>query len=334
MERTLEALRRAPGVTSAGATTGIPFESEYSDSVILAEGYAMQPGESLVSPTQIVVTPGYFETMGVRLASGRYFDSRDKHGAVRTVIVDEKLARKFWPNQNPLGRRMYQPRDANNLTKVDEKTEWLTVVGVVKPVRLTDLAGDKDQVGIYYFPYAQSPSISFTIAAATATGDAGALRQAFRSVDPELALFNVASMDERQEASLASRRTSMTLSVGLGALALFLSAMGIYGVLAYLVVLRSREIGIRVALGSTAAGVLRLVLREGMVLAGFGLALGLGGALAMRRAIQNEIYGVKPFDPLVLASAIGVLALVTLAACAWPARRAMRVDPVVVLNQP
>jgi ABC-type antimicrobial peptide transport system permease subunit len=152
-------------------------------------------------------------------------------------------------------------------------------------------------------------------------------------IDPELALFDVKTMGERAALSMSSRRTSLMLALAFGGLALFLSAIGIYGVLAYLVAQRRREIAIRVALGSTAAGVVRLVLREGLVLVAIGLAAGFAGAAGLQRAVANQIYGVRPLDPLVIGGVTVLLGTIALAACALPARRAARVDPVEVLKE-
>jgi ABC-type antimicrobial peptide transport system permease subunit len=151
-------------------------------------------------------------------------------------------------------------------------------------------------------------------------------------LDPDLAVFNVHSMSERIDLSLASRRTSMLLANAFGGVALFLATLGIYGVLAYLVAQRTREIGIRVALGSSRIGVLKLVLREGFELVVAGLILGVIGAASLQRAVASEIYGVRPLDPLVLGGVMALLTIVALAACAVPARRAMRVDPIVALR--
>jgi len=334
--RSLEAIRRIPGVTAAGATSNIPFGDHHSDSVIFAEGYVMKPGESLISPRQITVTPGYFEAMGISMARGRAFDERDSDTSPPAVIIDERLARHFWPNRDPLGQRMFTPQDINNLMKTDEHTRWLTVVGVVHDIRLDDLAGNGTPVGVYYFPFAQSPERSFTYAIKS-TSDAAAIASAVRAgiagIDPELALFDAHTMAERAELSMSTRKTPMTLALGFGGLALFLSAIGIYGVLTYLVTQRRREIGIRAALGCTASGIVKLVLSEGLALVGIGLILGVAGAAALRKALENELYGVQPLDPLVIVTVTVVLALVALTACLLPARRATQVDPVIVLNE-
>ena len=334
-DRSLEAIRRIPGVASAGATTGIPFAGKYFDSVIIAEGYVMKPGESLIAPLTVAVTPGYFETMRVPLVRGRYFDERDNESSPRSVIIDERLADKFWPDQDPVGKRMRQPSEPD-LMKADERTEWLTVVGVVRSVRLQNLAGTGNPVGIYYFSFAQTTPRNYTFAIKThqaTTGIAQAVRNAMAQVDPTLVLFDVKTMAERIELSISSRKAAMSLAVGFGGVALFLSGVGIYGVLSYLLAQRRREIGIRIALGSTRTGILRLFLREGIVLVSGGLVLGFAGAAAMRRALENQIYGVHPLDPMVLGAAGTVLATVALSACLWPARQATRIDPMIALNE-
>ncbi len=336
MNRALDSIRGLPGVVSAGATTAIPLGGDYSDSVVVAEGYVMKPSESLVSPRRLAVTPGYFETMNIGLIRGRYFGDEDNASSPPAVIVDEKLARHFWPNHNPIGQRMYQPQSPTNPTKIDKNTRWLKVVGVVRSVRLEDLAGTGSPVGAYYFPYPQFPSHGFTFAIKTATEKSAVeseVRAEVAKIDPELALFDVRTMVERAELSVDSRRTSMMLSLGFGAVALFLSAIGVYGVLAYVVTQRRREIGIRMALGSTPAGVVKLVVREGLLLVVVGLILGLSGTVAMRTAVASQIYGIRPLDPLVLGSVAVLLGIVAVAACVLPAMRALRVDPVTALSE-
>jgi predicted permease len=335
MNRALPAIRAIPGVSLAGATEAIPLGGSHDDSVILAEGYQMKPGESLVSPLNISVTPGYFEALGISTVKGRSFDDRDNQDSPRVIIVDERLAQHFWPGRDPLGRRMYFPGDAKNLLKIDEHTVWMTVVGVARRLRYESLDGSGAPVGAYYLPNSQQPAGGFTFALKTSS-DPGSVVRALRSeiarLDPDLAVFDVHSMSERIDLSLSSRRTSMLLANAFGGVALFLASLGIYGVLAYLVARRTREIGIRVALGSTRAGVLKLVLREGFQLVAIGLVLGVIGAASLQKAVATEIYGVRPLDPFVLASVMALLAIVALAACAVPARRAMRVDPMVALR--
>jgi len=335
LNRALPTVRAIPGVTQAGATDVIPLSGSHNDQVVLAEGYQMKPGESILSPLFMDVSPGYFEAMGISMIKGRSFDERDNETAPRVVIVDEQLAQHFWPNSDPVGRRMFFPGSPQDLLKVDEHTTWLTVVGVARKLRYEHLEEKSGSVGAYYCPIAQDPDNNFTFALKAAGNPESAVRalraEIFR-LDPDLAVFDVHSMAERIDLSLAARKTSMLLANAFGGVALFLAMLGIYGVLAYLVAQRTREIGIRVALGSPRGNILKLVLREGLELVVVGLVLGIVGAASMQKAVASEIYGVRALDPLVLVSVTAVLVIVALAACAVPARRAMRVDPIIALR--
>jgi predicted permease len=336
-DRALGVIRALPGVDAAGITSSLPFGGSYSSSVILAEGYAMGPGESVLSPNLVRVTPGYFEAMGVPLSSGRYFNDGDVQGSPRVVIVDARLAKKFWPKGDAVGRRMYFPNSPQEVGQPGEKTTWLQVVGVVGDVKLYGLTGaENSRVGAAYLPHAQDPARGIGFAVKTA-GDpvvmAGAVREALRIIDPELALYDVLSMPERVDRSLDDRRTPMLLSLAFAAVALVLASIGLYGVLAYQVGQRTREIGVRMALGSQPSGILRLVLGEGAALVGAGLFVGLAGAVALRGVIASQLYGVGALDPRVIAGVAAVLALAALFASVGPARRAARVDPVVALNE-
>src|SRR5204862_35956 len=287
-------------------------------------------------PNQVHVSPAYFETLGVRLTRGRFFDERDAAGAPFTVIVDEKLSRRFWPDQDPIGRRMYLPQDINNLLAITDKTVFLTVVGVIHDIKLADLVGGNGEVGAYYFPIAQVPSRALTYTVKVATDPAalaGSVRETLNQLDPELPVYEMQTMEERTDKSLMTRRSPMLLSLGFGAVALFLSAIGIYGVLAYLVTQRMKEIGIRIALGSSTRGVFELVLREGLMLILTGFVCGAVGAFVVRRSLESQLYGVSVADPVVLAAVTALLAVVAIAACAVPARRATRIDPIVALAQ-
>jgi len=346
----LQRLRALPGVVAAGATDTIPFGGNNNDSVIFAEGYQMKAGESVISPSRVDVTVGYFEAMGVRLARGRFFDGRDVASAARqanadarpkgpaSVIVDETLAKRFWPNQDPIGRRLYQPTDVTkgDLTAINDKTVFHTVVGVIADVKLHDLTEGGKSVGTYYFPIDQDASSALTFAVKTA-GDPLSLTNSVRTVlndiDKQLPVFDTQTMDQRMEKSLVSRKSPVMLSLTFGVVALGLSAIGIYGVLAYLVTQRRKEIGIRIALGSSGRAIFDLVLREGLMLIGAGFAVGAAGALALRKSLESQLFGVSAADPVVLVVVTGILAAVAVAACALPARRATRIDPIVALSE-
>ena len=336
VDRTLQRVRALPGVEAAGGSSNLPFTGDDSSSVVIPEGYQMAPGESVVSPNQLRATPGYFEAMRIPLERGRFFTDADGADAARVVIVDDALARKFWPNADPIGRRMYLPQKPDDVVKPGPGVIWLQVVGVVGSVKLQGLIeGEGARVGAYYFPYAQDPTRGLGLAIRT-SGDpvalTSAVRQSLMDIDPQLALFDVLAMAERVERSLDGRRTPMLLSLAFGGIALLLASVGIYGVLAYQVSQRIREIGIRMALGSDAAAIMRLILREGAGLVGAGLVVGLAGAVALRGVIASQLYAVGPLDPFVIAAVTAMLALTSTIACFGPAQRAARVSPVIALS--
>jgi predicted permease len=334
-DQLLERVRALPGVQATGLTSSIPLGGGFSDSVILAEGYAMAPGESLISPYNSSVSPGYFEGMSIPLKGGRFFNASDNDRAPAVLIIDERLAQRFWKGQDAVGRRMWKPDAPEDLAKgPGPKTRYFTVVGVVGNIKTTGLT-EKEPVGTYYYPLAQNVSRGMTLVARTA-GDpssiVGPIRQVVTSMDPELPFFAVKPMQQRVEESLVSRRTPMMLASLFGGIALFLAAVGIYGVLAFQVAQRRKEIGIRMALGSDGRRIFGLIVTEGLWLLAIGVGVGLGGAFAIRRAMETQLYGVQAMDPVVLAAVTGTLGLVAFLACAVPARRAARIDPLIALN--
>jgi predicted permease len=336
VQRALERLRALPGVVAAAAIDTIPFGDSSSDSVILAEGYQMKPGESLISPNQIVVTPDYFRVMKIPLIEGRFFEENDTEDSRRVVIVDDRLARKFWPNSSPIGRRMWQPGSPEGLIRPDEKAQWFTVVGVVGSTKLRALVDPDERPGAYYFPYTQTPRSGLTFALRTgvdATSLVSSMRRAVSELDSQLPLFDTRTMEERIAESLISRKSPMLLAIGFGGVAIFLAAVGIYGVLAYLVAQRTREIGIRLALGSSMERIFRMILKEGIVILAIGFSLGLAGTVAVGRYVESILYGVRPLDPIVIVSVTLTLGTVALIASILPAWRATRVDPVTALRQ-
>jgi predicted permease len=335
-DRVLQRVRMLPGIDAAGATSNLPFSGDSSSTVIIPEGYRMTPGESLVSPYQYRATAGYFEAMNIPLERGRFFADSDTATSPQVLIIDEALARRFWPNSDPIGKRMYQPQRPEEVVQPSPTTRWLQIVGVVGSVKQQGLVeGEGARVGAFYRPYAQAPSRSLGLAIRTSGDPAritAATREAIAAIDPELSFFDVRTMAARVDRSLDQRRTPMLLSLGFAGIALLLASIGIYGVLAHQVSQRRREIGIRMALGSDAAGVVRLVLREGLVLVGAGLVGGAAGAVALRRAIASELYNVDALDPLVLAAVTLTLAVAAALACLAPARRAARVSPLVAMT--
>ena len=336
IRQAVERIRALPGVTTGGLSATVPFDGNNNDSVILAEGHVMAPGESLVSPGRWQVSAGYFEAMGARLVRGRFFDARDTETSQGVIIIDERLARKFWPNQDPLGHRMRLPTSPEDLKRPPENARWLTVVGVIAEMKSQDLVTGDNRLGAYYLLHAQFPSPNFTFTIRTPgdpNGLVNAARREIAALDPDLPLYDIRTMEERMAESLAIRRSPMLLAAVFAGVALFLAAIGIYGVLAYLVAQRRKELGIRIALGGTARAVFALVLGEGLRLVGAGFVLGLGGAMVLGRSMRSQLYGVGSFDPAVVAIVIAVLGAVAMTACLVPAGRATRIDPVRVLNR-
>ena len=287
----------------------------------------------MISPSQLTISEGYLETMRTRLLRGRTFGAGDTAQAPKRILVDARLAARFWPNLDPIGRRLYQPKDSQHLIP-GPKAEYYTVVGVVESVKLRGLVEGDARLGAYYFPFAQAADHGFALAVRSA-GDplllAAAIRRVVAGIDPELPLYNVKTMSQRTAEALVGRRVPMLLALGFAAVALFLSAVGVYGVLAYQVAQRTREIGIRMALGGTARSISGMVMTESVRMLALGLGIGLAGAFAASQAMRGLLYGVQPMDPAVLATVAVVLGCVALVAAAVPARRAQQIDPAVAL---
>jgi len=335
--RALERVRALPGVEAAGIGDGVPFAGGYSDNVVRAEGRAPSPGDPVFDPAENAVTPGYFAAMHIALRRGRVIDERDTANSPPVVVVDQRLADELWPGKDPIGRRVFFFGDPGPVARI------VTVAGVVENVKQRGLASPDERIGAYYFPYvqnpfpyAQDPRRTLTLVVRTGANPillAPVLRRALAAIDPELPLYDVQTMESRLETSVAGRLAAARLATGFGLAALLLATFGLYGVLAYQVTQRTREIGIRMALGSGSGRVFQLVLREGAALLAIGLALGWVGLFALRRALASELYGITPFEPAVLLGVTLLLGLVALAACAVPARRAARIDPVVALSK-
>ena len=325
LDRVRERARQIPGVSAAGITSNIALSGFESPATVSPADRMGSDVEPLV-PSIVVATPGYFETMGTPLVRGRYFADADREAAARVAILDEHLARRLWPDQDPIGKAIFRGEFGPS-----------TVVGVVREVRLERLAGAIDAIGTAYFPHAQAPPMPrLRWIAIKSTGDTAAvvraLQAAIAEIDPDLPVADVQTMNERTARSLVPQRLATNLATMFAGVALLLSMLGIYGVVTMLVARRTREIGIRMALGSTARGVLRLVLSEALVLIGVGLVLGLGGALAMARVLTGLVFGVRATEPALLGAAALATACAALFACIAPAQRAARVNPVDVLS--
>ena len=328
----LERLRAMPGVIAASGASMVPFSGDINSSAVTPEDWVPQPGESLIAPVNTVVLDGYFETTGIELVRGRTFEPGDLADRMQVAILDEWLAEHFWPGQDPLGKRVAQGvRGVGQ----DDQLVWRTVVGVVKGVKVSDLT-EGTGTGQIYTPYHQDTrtGMYFTVRSdsdpyALAPG----MRSALREIDPDLPLYSVETLEERVAGSLQAERTRSILLAAFALLALFLATIGIYGVLAYSVAQRRAEIGIRMALGSTARNVFTLVLAQGMRMTVAGLVIGLVAALLLSRLLEGMLFGVAASDPLIYAAVAFTLGAVALLACVLPARRAASVNPMITIRE-
>jgi predicted permease len=322
-KRAGERIKTLPGVESAAPTYSLPMSTvALAWEPIVIEGYTPRTEhESIISNVRIVGQE-YFRTMGVPLVEGRLFDDRDRKGEPESVIVDEALAERFWPNESPIGKRM----------KRGGSDAWRTVVGVINDAK--EYSSEKEPPIAVYYPFEQVAARNIYVVVRTTAPlqMAGAITKEIQTVDPELAVFDVSSMEERLHDSLARRRFSMLLLGGFAAVALMLAAIGIYGVMSYSVNQRTHEIGIRMALGAQRTSILRLVIQQAMILVSVGIAIGLAGAFALTRVMSSLLYGVSATDLFTFIVVSVVLGSIALLASYVPARRATKVDPMVALR--
>jgi len=321
----LDALEAVPGVRRAAVSSGVPFgQGNYTTTPFMPVGPSALPPDTSVAIDWRIVSPGYFRTMAIPLLRGRDFSDRDGPGAPLVAIVSQAAARRFWGDADPIGRTL-RPTAAPQRV--------FTVVAVVGDVRSTALNQESPAV---YYPLASRVWPLMDVVVRTDVPAASvlpAIRQTVHDLDPELPLATVRTMDQWLASSAMQPRLSAAIVGVFAAMAVLIAAIGIYGVLAYSVNQRAREIGLRIALGARREGVVRLIVKEGMTVAALGIAAGLIGASALGRAVNSLVYGLAPRDPLTFAGVATVLAIVALAASALPARRAARVDPIVALRE-
>jgi putative ABC transport system permease protein len=320
----LDSLQAAPGVRGAAVSSGLPFgQGNYTTSPLVTSGPSVLPPDTPVPIDWRIVSPGYFAMMGIPLLRGRDLSDADGPQAARVTVVSQETARRFWGDDDPLGRTLKRTADGSTFT----------VVGVVGEVRSTTLNQENPCV---YYPLAARVWPVMDVAVKT-DGDPMALlpmvRRKVRDLDAELPLATVRTMDDWVRNSAAQPRLSASLVGAFAGAAVVIAALGIYGVLAFSVNRRTREIGVRIALGARASSVVRLVVREGMSMAALGIGFGVLGALGLGRAVASLVYGVTPADPATFVLVAAGLAAVSLASCWLPARRAARVDPLVALRE-
>ncbi len=322
----LDRVQALPGVASAGAVSGLPLSAEGGSGTTTIDTQSVPLEDRTPEADQRAVTPGYFKAMGISLVRGRFFEARDTDGAPPVAIVDESLAQVFWPNQDPIGKRLH-PGSAKS------KAPWTTVVGVVRHVRNRTLEA-RSRVEVYW-PEDQMNFSAMTLAI-LASGNpmnlAPTIQREVSAIDPDLPVYRVRTMTEVMGESVARRRLALTLLALFAGLALLLASVGIYGVTSYVVAQSRQEIGLRMALGAGRDDVLRLMMRQGMKTILLGLGIGLVAALALTRWMSGMLFSVRPADPVALGGAAALLMAVALVAIFIPARRAARLNPMEALR--
>src|ERR1041384_7189868 len=326
-DRTLARLSELPGVTAAGATNMIPLDGNGTDRLIEVEGYVPRDTSDMPDAQNRQATPGWFAAMGIPLMRGRLIERSDDEKAARVVVVNEAFAKRFYANGDAIGKRI-------RLGKLTSDFPWATIVGVVGDVR--GFALEEPPLPTMYWPVAQiraPPSLAIVVRTESDPAAlAPAVRDAIAEIDKTQPIYDMQPLDQLVAKSLGQRRFTLTLMVLFGVIALVLSAIGIYGVMAFAVTQRTQEIGIRMALGARAIDVLKMVVGSGMFLALIGVAVGLIGAFALTRLMASLLFGVSPTDLVTFGLVTTGLLMVALLACYLPARRATKVDPLVALR--
>jgi putative ABC transport system permease protein len=327
-----ELLRRVhelPGVEAAGMITFLPLSTSGMKFSFSVEGRNQPSDMQLPFALYRVVSPDYFSALGIPLQRGRLFDSRDSATATPAIIINRHLAEQFWPGEDPTGKRL-------KIGAADSQNPWATVVGVVGNVRQAGLYGE--MLPELYVPYTQErrPWVAPRDLVVRVNGDSaalvGAVREAVWAVDKDQPVSNVRTMDQVFALAVSRERFQMLLLALFAALALVLACVGLYGVISYAVAQRTHEIGVRMALGAQPRDVLRLVIRQGMVLTIAGLVVGVGVGLAATRVMTDMLFGVTATDAVTFVSVGVLLVIVAFLACYVPARRATKVDPLVALR--
>ena len=325
-DRISQRIQTQPGVQSVGLTSVLPISHNYDRRSFQVETHPVPRGQEADADTYIV-TPGYLRTMQIPLLKGRELTAQDVAGVEAVALISETFARRYWPGEDPLGKRIKFP---GSTARPDP---WRSIVGVVRDVKQYGV--DKENTMQLYLPEAQLPVSWLTLTVRTAGDPAqtlGAIRNEIRGVDPDQAVFEVATMEGLLAEAIAKRRFVMILLAGFAALAMALAAIGIYGVMGYTVAQRTQEIGVRMALGAQTGDVVKLVVGHGMRLALGGVVIGLAAACGLTRLMTTLLFSVKAIDPLTFGVIALLLMAVALLACYIPARRATKVDPMVALR--
>jgi putative ABC transport system permease protein len=321
----LPRIRAVPGVESAALTLSLPIEGSQWGSVFVVGDKPVPPRAELPSAAFTPVSAGYFETMQMKLVSGRFLTDADRRGAPRVAVINETAARRLWPGESPLGKRVKQGWP-------EWETPWWEVVGVTSDIKLSGvIAAAPIQI---YLPYPQNPSAApaLIVRGGDPEGLARPVEAALRQVAPSMPLYAVRTMTSMVGDNVARERASMALLAVFAGIALVLACVGLYGVMAHSVAQRTSEVGVRIALGASTSDIVRLFLGFGLITTVAGIAIGLAGAIGLTRFLQELLFGVKPLDALAFTGAAAILFVVALAACYLPARRAARIDATTAIR--
>ena len=343
-KRLLENIRALPGVEASAAASGLPLGNNGWQTSFIVDGQPIPPRDQTPLMEACTVTPDYFRAMNIPLLRGRYFTDQDNRSflagrdlskleegerimaGINSIIIDQEFARRHWPNQDAVGKRIKLDRD--------ERAPLVTVVGVVGRVKMEGLSQDSKRVQ-GYFPFWQLPNTEMTVIL-KATGDPDQLiasaREQVTRVDPDQPIWNIRTMDQIRDESVAPERLNLTLFSIFAGIALLLAIVGIYGVMSYTVTQRTHEIGIRMSIGAQQGDVFKMVMGHGMTLAMIGIAIGLVGAFALTRLMTAMLFGVTATDPATFAVLAILLTAVAMLACYLPGRRAAKVDPAISLR--
>ena len=322
----IERVNNLPGVQSAALVNRLPFSTSNSARSFTIEGEPL-PGPNDVPRSDFrLASAAYFQTLGIPLLQGRAFDPNDTEDAPGVVVINRSLARRYFPEENPLGRRL-------RIGGVDSQDPWRTIIGVVGNVKHWDLRLEPESE--IYLPVTQAMSLSMSFAVRTQADPglmAGAVRSVIQTIDPSLPVFDINTMDTMVRQSLAAHTYAMYLMMVFAAVAITLAAVGLYGVISYSVSRRTHEIGVRLALGAGHGSIIKMVLSQGFALVLLGIGIGLAGAVALSRFLESLLFGISATDPVTMVGVPLLLSLVALVACYLPARRATKVDPMVALR--
>jgi putative ABC transport system permease protein len=326
-EQVADRLRQLPGIDTVGLSSGLPLGNNGWQTSFVIDGQPPpEPGKTPLTEAA-VASPDYFRAMGITILKGRNFTDADTKDVPRVALIDEEFARRYWPNEEAVGKHI---RPGGN----DPRNPLVEIVGIVRRVKMEGLNQESDRVQSYY-PFRQLPSGNLTVVIKSSQEPmsiASAVREQVLAVDPDQPIYNLNSMQQLRADSIAPERLNLMLFTCFAVIALTLASVGIYGVMSYAVTQRTHEIGIRMALGARPGNVLSMVVRQGMALTITGLALGVGGALLVTRLMTSLLFGTSATDPLTFVAIPLLLAGVALGACFVPARRATKVDPMIALR--